>query len=178
MKNNAFTLIELLIVIAIAVIITGALVPLFSTTKQDAKMAKFLSLVETLRDASARYYFDTDEYAVEETSIRRLSSNPGIDGWNGPYISSPLTSEDNPFGGTLYLRSGSWAFDLDGDGINDHGSVANWATLLEVHPTSNQDAIAKKIDDAIDKGLGGSGWGDKGKVEYSEEIVYIFLFGK
>lgn len=202
-RQKAFTLIELLIVIAIATIIAGGLVPLFSTTKQDAKLAKFVSLVDTLRDACMRYYFDTGEYAKEDGSTsatcpnaqRKLSCNPGVTDWSGPYLNRPLAEEDNPFYSSMQLGLSFVAtayasalpstppsiivddvllgFDLDGNGVNDRSGAGNQVAIAV-----GSDAIAKKINDAIDKNVGASDWMNRGKVRYSAltQTVTIYLF--
>ncbi len=190
MDREAFTLIELLIVIAIAVIIAGGLVPLFSVTKQDAKVAKALSMADTLKDACMRYYFDTGQLAREFAIIlvsdpaqdRQLSFDPGISGWNGPYISHGLEMSDNPFGGVgafgleafgVY-REDSVIFDFDGDGSvdNQSGNSCNHFSF-----NVGSEAIARKIDDSLDRGIPGN-WMTTGKVQYNSAtgICRIYLF--
>ena len=88
MNKNAFTLIELLIVIAIAVIITGALVPLFSVTKQDAKFARAMSELEAVRTAATSLHYDTGEWPHFPFPALDLSdnSNRNLADWQGPYL--------------------------------------------------------------------------------------------
>ncbi len=87
MYHRAFTLIELLIVIAIAVIIAGALVPLFSATKQDAKFAKALSEMEAIRTAHLLLYQDTEYRPYDSGVAVDLIGNPNnIVDWQGPYL--------------------------------------------------------------------------------------------
>ena len=182
-RNGAFTLIELLIVIAIAVIIAGGLVPLFSTTKQDAKVAKMLSLADTLKDACRRYYFDTGQLSIETgnaaqscpSANRQLSCDSGVSGWGGPYISKPLSSEDNPWSSVTNLaRSTQIIFDFDGDG-SDNQVAGHYCNYLEFGGDSTM--IVKKINDALDKGVPGN-WMTTGKVEYDEVAggARIYLF--
>jgi len=202
-RQKAFTLIELLIVIAIATIIAGGLVPLFSTTKQDAKLAKFVSLVDTLRDACMRYYFDTGEYAREDgdssascpNADRNLSCNYGVADWDGPYLNRPLAEEDNPFYSSMQLGLSFVAtayasalpstppsiivdnvllgFDIDGNGSFEHTGYGN-----QVAVAIGSDTIARKINDAIDKGVDGNDWMSRGRVRYlaADDTVVIYLF--
>jgi len=190
MDCKAFTLLELLIVIAIAVIIAGGLVPLFSVTKQDAKVAKALSMADALKDACMRYYFDTGQLAREFGIIlvsdpaqdRQLSFDPGISGWSGPYISHALEMSDNPFdsGGAFGLeafgvyRENSIIFDFDGNGSDDNQS-GNYCNHFSFNV--NSEATAKKINDALDRGIAGN-WMTTGKVEYDSVtgVCRIYLF--
>lgn len=177
MKRSAFTLIELLIVIAIAVIIAGALVPMFNTSKQDAKVAKLLALADTLKTACEQYYFDTGEIAQDwpQFTTHGLSSDPGVSGWDGPYISKPLAIADNPFGGTIWLDKEIPCFDLDGNGDPDRCSYGN-AFYFSVKSL----AICQAIDNAVDKGIPGAPE-ETGSVIFdgsgSNYSIIFYLFG-
>jgi len=191
--RKSFTLLELLIVIAIAVIIAGGLVPLFGVTKKDAKIAKLLALIDALKDASMRYYFDTGEYAIEFGNFgescpqthRKLSCDPGVSGWQGPYISRPLMEEDNPLGVGTPFESSFYLhdlvqtdFDFDGDGSVDRRAMtAGNSISFDV----DSEATGKKIDDMLDKGIGGSNWQSSGKVQYwvlgGESWIFIYVLG-
>lgn len=63
-ENNSrgFTLVELLIVIAIAAIIAGAMVPLFQTTRVDVKMTRILTEVDAIKTTFENYKFDNGSY--------------------------------------------------------------------------------------------------------------------
>lgn len=62
--KNGFTLVELMIVVAIITILSAVAVPRFGSQIQKAKDAKALSLVGNWRSASTLYYTDnTGEYA-------------------------------------------------------------------------------------------------------------------
>jgi len=106
MKQRAFTLIELLIVIAIAVIIAGALVPLFSVTKQDAKLAKAMSEMEAIKAACQMMHQDTGEWPVlSNTGTDIVNNNRNLVDWSGPYLDR---WPNDPWGlaYSLYMWSG------------------------------------------------------------------------
>jgi len=101
MTKKAFTLIELLIVIAIAVIISGALVPLFSVTKQDAKLAKAMSEMEAIRAACFMLHHDTGQWPTSGNAGNNLvEDEPKIIDWQGPYLEY---WPDDPWGAPYFL---------------------------------------------------------------------------
>lgn len=93
---KAFTLIELLIVIAISVIIAGALVPLFGVTKQDAKVAKACSELDAIKTAALHFYFDLGYWPDGEKPNDLLDDWQNISDWNGPYLDR--WPESDPWG--------------------------------------------------------------------------------
>ena len=91
--RKAFTLIELVIAIVIIVILWAVMVPLFSATRQSAKLSKVNTEFEGLAHAIERFRQDTGYYpcgGATSTLItlveNYLQNNPGIHGWNGPYM--------------------------------------------------------------------------------------------
>ncbi|HBE01393.1 MAG TPA: type II secretion system protein GspG [Spirochaetia bacterium] len=89
-KKNAFSLLELLIVISIMVILTGAfLVPKFVGVKNKAKIAAAKANIITIKTALENYYIDCGKYPSDNAGLRSLvedTDNIGIH-WNGPYLS-------------------------------------------------------------------------------------------
>ena len=89
MKIKAFTLIEMLIVIAIVVILAGAMAPIIRFTKEDARTAKALTILETIRVASHQYHLDTGAwppYGAGAVGDGLMANTEGLDGWRGPYV--------------------------------------------------------------------------------------------
>ena len=87
MREESFTLIELLIVVAIVAILAGAMMPIFNITRQEAKEAKVLAELDAVKMASVLLHYDTDEWPVVGTAGEGLVDNNGvIVGWAGPYL--------------------------------------------------------------------------------------------
>jgi len=136
-NNKAFTLIELLIVIAIAVIISAALVPLFSVTKQDAKFAKALSEMEAIRKACLTLFMDIGTWPpyieVDHLGYELVANSDGLVDWQGPYL--PTWPVQDPWGRDYILEysslhvEGGWGpgperfvvYSLGKDGVLDSG---------------------------------------------------------
>lgn len=120
MQKKAFTLIELLIVIAIAVIISAALVPLFSITKQDAKMAKASSELDAIRTACIHFHQDTGQWPTTDATSGAdlLDNSRSLVDWEGPYLDGWA---DDPWGNPyalLEVGTGSYYVASNGkDGV-------------------------------------------------------------
>jgi prepilin-type N-terminal cleavage/methylation domain-containing protein len=195
MAKKSFTLIELIIVIAIIAILAGAMVPLFRNTQEDAKVAKILDLTDTLRDAVKRFYFDVRAYPIEygyaipgyegatyhELATCHSSLCPS---WKGPYINKALSLADNPYGGEVLIHKKldstrnchPEGFDLNGDGtvdVNGDGSNICFANVTV--------SAAKKVDEVLDSGIPvtGNDWKTKGRVEYEDSTggLGIYVMG-
>lgn len=199
MKNNAFTLTEILVVIAIVGILGAAVLPEIGKTIDKARAAKIYKLTETLEGPCAAYFSDTGKYAFEKAvggfwwcddcnrlTVRNISDPE----WNGPYLKRPLLSSDNPFAGpganTIMVNDNlSWAggFDLDGDGVIDRDGSGNSLILYDTTGANKfmlNSRRAKIINDIFDTGVPGA-WEDTGKVRYnnssSPAVIYIYLLG-
>jgi len=189
--KKSFTLLELLIVIAIATIIAGGLVPLFGTTKQDAKIAKLVSLTDTLRTACMAYYLDTGEYGKEFAGasqdcnagigMRELSCADGVVDWAGPYLNHPFVNDDIPYVASgIGVADTSCVFDLNGDGTFEIQGNGNYLYFtITSMGLANADALAKKLNDIIDKSVPGN-WRETGKLRYAtsggDYDIWIYLF--
>ena len=182
-QKKAFTLIELVLTIAIVVMLAAAMLPIVRLSIEDAKVAKVLELIDTLKVACQNHYFDTGKYAREYTAMNRpidhtLFMDPGYSGWNGPYIVALLAAEDNPYGGILYLATAFpvYGFDLDGDGARDKAGDGNMVDVRRI-----SEGAARKINDKFDADVPGD-WKVTGKVRYlvysnGDSSMSVYLIG-
>jgi prepilin-type N-terminal cleavage/methylation domain-containing protein len=192
--KKSFTLIELMVVIAIIGILGVVITPVVGKAIQKANAAKIIAVGATLETACEMYYMDTSQYAREYTwnvnsdykkpTWSRLSMDPGVSGWDGPYIKFPLTPSQNPYKSTIYVYStiathaalspGEFGFDLDGDGTSEIAARdANWVVFFAIPQT-----VAQRVNDTLD-GPGGS-WQGQGRVEYladASERLSLYLTG-
>ncbi len=178
-----FTLIEVIVVVAVLTLLAGIIVPMVSSVQEDAKVAKILSVTDAIKKACERHYADTGYLATElsnstATSNHELSITQSTTGWKGPYLDHPLTLADNPFGGTVLVyesfSSGSvnpgGGFDLmasSSDTVTGAGQYVQFGSIPE--------DVAKAVDKAIDKDLDTDNWKTTGRVEYSGTTLMIFL---
>lgn len=190
MIRRAFTLVELMVVIAVIGLLGTVLVPTVTKVVDDARVAKILSTVNALETGADAYYTDTGLYAIEYGSnnpayavpnYHRLALNyTAITTWNGPYIKKPLSPADNPFRTAVYmyqiLDSGGGCttgggFDLSGDGTIDRSGTGNYVCFTGVPA-----AISSKVEKKYDEGVPGTA-ANNGKVKTSGTYLMIYLNG-
>jgi general secretion pathway protein G len=119
--RQGFTLIELVLVVAIIAILAGAMVPVIQASRTEAREAKALAEVDAMKSAGTLYRADTGNWC---TDLNRLVSDgtPAIPGWQGPYIDQIGTDPWNQayalktVGTIIYLQS------LGADGDDDNCS--------------------------------------------------------
>ncbi len=180
-RRQAFTLLEILIVVIIIGILAALVIPQISGAAEDAKVSKVLAVVDTLRAASESHYADTSALAAEYSDStnefeRELSIKQSAPVWKGPYLAHPLTNGDNPFGGVVRLHKSFTdgpvnpvGFDLIGRGTDTVTGAGQYVAFTNVGETA-----AKTVNDALDKGIGGN-WRSSGRVEWSKDTLMIFV---
>jgi len=87
--NNAregFTLIEIVIAVAIVAIMAGSIAPFafreITRTREDATSRELTVLHEGLLE----FYDDTGRFPSEVEGLLALVTDPGVTGWQGPYV--------------------------------------------------------------------------------------------
>lgn len=178
-KRSGFSLMEIIVAISILSILAATLAMRAGGMIDKGKTSKVIGLSNTFKTVCASYHADVGtyarEYANSSAGNRRLSAKQTAPGWSGPYIESPLTPGQNPFGGTIHLydtvKAGNRipGFDVDGDGTLDVKDAANMLYLTKV-----EEAAATAIDSSIDRDLKGS-WDKAGRVRYKKNKKELFI---
>jgi general secretion pathway protein G len=131
-----FTLIELMVVMAILAILAAIIVPKVLGREEDARRARAVSDVESFGTALDMYKADNSEYPTTEEGLQALRvAPPSAKNWNGPYLKKALAPD--PWGNDyVYTSPGEHnpdSYDLSsmgadgqpgGDGKN--ADVTNW----------------------------------------------------
>ena len=102
-----FTLIEMLVVIAIIAVLAGVVAPEIFRNVGDANTSAARSQVEVLGLALDQYRLDTHVYPTTEQGLEALRIAPaaGVQGWRGPYLKRPVPQD--PWGHPyVYLSPG------------------------------------------------------------------------
>ena len=136
MKKRAFTLIELIVVIAVIGILAAIIIPNGFRVIEKSKIARAVEDIRTIRAASMGYYVDTGTWpllgigdARRASGLGFLSDNDGngnpVWGWNGPYIDK---WPNNPWGvsggfANQYYWDADLAGDDNGNGITGEAQV-------------------------------------------------------
>jgi general secretion pathway protein G len=135
-KDDAFTLIEIMVVVIILGILAATIIPQFVGTTHDAKVSAAKSSIAQLESALERFNVHMDRYPTTEEGLKALVEVPtGEEGkWRGPYIK--LLRPD-PWGNPYqYKNPGThntsgydlWSRGADGvdGGEGDGADIGNW----------------------------------------------------
>jgi general secretion pathway protein G len=134
--SDAFTLIEIMVVVVILGILAATIIPQFIGTTQDAKVSAAKSQIAELESALERFYVHMDRYPTAEEGLAALVNAPaGAESkWRGPYIKQLRNDPwGNPyqysFPGTHHPTSFDvWSRGSDGadGGEGDAADIGNW----------------------------------------------------
>lgn len=183
-QRSGFSLVELVITMTIIAILAGVVSMRAGGMAAKARASKIASLVENLKAATTVYHLDTNQLPREYSGYtgatnHRLTQDPGVAGWEGPYLETPINRSWNPTGNNVHLyASAPYAvgndFDLDGDTNPD---VANTdACTLVLWGIDEETAL--KVDDTLDSSLPGD-WMNTGRVEYrSNSILTVLVYNR
>lgn len=89
MRERGFSLLEVLIALAIVITLSTLLLATSSSYLERSRIAKFCQLARTLKEATYQYYIDTNLYPLK---IEDYFKDRGIPYWRGPYI-TPLKTK-------------------------------------------------------------------------------------
>ena len=134
-----FTLMELLLVMAILVILLGLVAPRFLGTQKKANIGAAKSQIGLLKGPLENYALDMNGYPTTEEGLVSLIELPSEsereDQWSGPYLDETSVPTD-PWGNEYQYeyppsrnqidRPDIWSFGPDGeDGTDD--DIGNWS---------------------------------------------------
>ncbi|MFT7619864.1 MAG: hypothetical protein ACI97A_003521 [Planctomycetota bacterium] len=167
------------IFIVVAIVAT----PTMNEIVEDGKSLKILRLYERLSVACAKHHKDTgkvaSEFASSSESDRRnlkmyhqLSVKQLYSGWQGPYIQTPISQSDNPFGGSVELHNNLSTHPALGFELADGTTAHEGGQYLVL--TNIPEEVAERLDRHLDSSLANgdkltADWETKGRVEYSQE---------
>ncbi len=85
--SEAFTLIELLLVLVILTALAAVVVPKFTARGQQAKITAAKADISNLGTCLGAFEVDTGRYPTGDEGLKALVENPGdLKGWSGPYL--------------------------------------------------------------------------------------------
>lgn len=155
MREKAFTLIELMVVIAIIGVLSSVLAPQIFKQINKGKVAAAVSFVNALKTAAFSYYSDTEQWPADGSTgtacLTATSQGTCPSGWSGPYIDRWPSA--GPWSGSTYSWSSA---NGAGGGLFGSGAVRVVALAAGSSTLTNSDIqeIDKKIDGSVDNSAG------------------------
>jgi general secretion pathway protein G len=93
LEENGFTLMEIIIAVAIVAIMAGTLAPVAFKQINSARSRAAIKELELLEEGLLSFYEDTGRFPTEEEGLAALVTDPGAINWRGPYVT---TAKRNP----------------------------------------------------------------------------------
>lgn len=95
--KRGFTLVELLIVVTIIILLAGLVGQNLFKRLGKGKQATAKAQIEMLGQALDQYKLDIGRYPSTQEGLEALITNPGVEGWEGPYLKKNVIPKD-PWG--------------------------------------------------------------------------------
>jgi len=92
-NSKGFTLIELLVVMVILAMLAAIVGPKLFTKVGKGKQSAAKTQIEMLGQALDSYRLDTGRYPNTSEGLNALVTNPGVEGWDGPYLKKALPND-------------------------------------------------------------------------------------
>lgn len=101
--RRGFTLVELLVVMVIIGLLAALVGPRIFPKIGKGKQAAARAQIELLGQALDQFRLDTGRYPTTQEGLTALMMNPGINGWEGPYLRKALPKD--PWGKSYQYQS-------------------------------------------------------------------------
>jgi type II secretion system protein G len=133
--ERGFTLLELMIVVAIIAIIAGILVPSFFHARAQAAVSACEGNLRSISTAAELYFDDTQQYPSVGKGMLVMAGFPGTGGTAGGYLTQTPTdpafvvgqgpTATNNYTFTGDDTNGYWTYTIQCPGTHDPSSVVN-----------------------------------------------------
>jgi general secretion pathway protein G len=133
-KRQAFTLIELLLVMVILVVLAAVVVPRFAGRSEQARIAAATTDVNNLDNAVELFEQDAGRYPSNDEGLGALVNQPAnVRTWHGPYIKKGVPVD--PWGNAYVYRypgtqnqTGYYLYSMGPDGREGgNDDITNWS---------------------------------------------------
>lgn len=133
-RDDGFTLMELLVVLVIIGLLAGLVGPLLYNKINPAKQTIARGQIGNFTTAIESYWVDTGGFPTTQQGLEVLRENPGVSGWNGPYLRKDIPVD--PWGNAyVYAFPGQnnqfEIVSLGADGVeggtNEKADITSWS---------------------------------------------------
>jgi general secretion pathway protein G len=102
-SSQAFTLVEMLLVLVILAVLAAIVIPKFAGRSQQAKETAAKQQISSFELALDAFEVDTGSYPAGNNALQALVDQPsGAQGWKGPYLKKGVPTD--PWG-NVYIYS-------------------------------------------------------------------------
>jgi len=135
-RHHGFTLIELLVVVVIIGLLAGLVGPRLFGRVGKSKQTAAQAQIELFGVALDGFRVDVGRYPTTQEGLQTLQTNPGVDGWDGPYLKKeiPLDPWGRPYTYKAPGEHGEYdilSFGADGSpsGEGENADIVSWQLL-------------------------------------------------
>jgi general secretion pathway protein G len=134
-RQRAFTLVELLLVLAILAILAGIVLPKVAGRTEQARITAAGQDISSFKTALSMYEVDNGFFPKGQNGLADLMVRPnGAPNWKGPYLDKDKLPQD-PWGKPYQYKfpgthnpSGYDIFSMGPNGRGGNESIGNWTT--------------------------------------------------
>ncbi len=140
--RDGFTLVEIIVAVAIIAVLAGAITPMVFKELMSARETATERELSALADGLSDFYADTGRLPTEGEGLSALVADPGVPGWQGPYVMSDQGDPVREATSDAFNRA--YVYDLD----------------PSTSPADVADAVVASagIDGTLQAGTGGGTW--------------------
>ena len=132
-RQNAFTLVEMLLVLVILAVLAAIVIPKFSGRSEQAKEAAAKTQIKSIELALDSFEVDTGSYPQGASGLGALVDEPnGAQNWKGPYLKQGIPNDPwgNAYVYTCPGRNNAKGYDIMSMGkdgrVGGDDDITNW----------------------------------------------------